>query len=78
MRRADVAQSQIDLLEPYFNELKQAIHIAWENLAPGDEEEAKLYKHQIYAINKLMQIMKVKVNKGKQARHQLGEHHVNH
>ena len=76
MRKGEVTQRQIDQLAPFFDELKEAIHNAWEKLAPGDEDEARIYHHQLYAINKLMQIMKIKVVKATQAKHKLEEQHV--
>ena len=75
-QKAGVAQEQLNALNPYFDELKAAIHQAWEKLSPDQEDEAKVFKHQLYAVNKLIQIMELKVTKGKQATKRLEEQHV--
>ena len=75
-QKAGVAQEQLNALNPYFDELKAAIHLAWEKLSPDQVEEAQVFKHQLYAVNKLIQIMELKVTKGKQANKRLEEYHV--
>lgn len=66
-KKAGIAENQLTLLGPYFDELEQMIHKKWAELPLDDGPGAKTLKFELYAIRKLRQIMLSKITHGKQA-----------
>lgn len=66
-KEGNVAEEHLKNLHPYFERIKQSIHIKWEESSPSDSETQKILRYQLDSINALQRLLTLDVTRGKQA-----------
>jgi hypothetical protein len=72
-RIGQLTEEQLEIINPYFDEFKQALHDLWEKCPLDDGARAKTLHFHLRTVNELQRLMKVRVSKGKQALNKLGD-----
>jgi len=73
-RVGQLTEAQMESINPYFEEFKQALHDEWEKCGLDEGHTAKILHFHLKTVKELQRLMKLRTVRGKQATNKLEEH----
>lgn len=62
IEKGAIAKSQLEIVEPLLDKLKQVIHDKWERNPITDNETDRVLKYQLHAVNELRRALQIDIN----------------